>query len=458
MYISCQNFFNKFWTPLSRREDDARHERILLILLSFLTALSIIFSLSVFSLDLILQSSRRGFSVELSSAITLFLLGILWLTKKGYWRTTSYLFLLLLVLPIFYAFARWGTLLPIPLLALSLVILMVGILIHSKAALIMAGLTGSYLGIITYLHQRGILAVDTSWLYNTSLYPNYTIEIVSILLTIVGVISLGFSEIESSLRRARRSELQLKKERDLLEEKVIERTKDLEQIQLNRLTEIEHLAEIGQISAGLFHDLINPLTALSLHINQLNTASLQSNEIQEYIERAVRATNRLTKLTHKIKDELKHQSNPQNINIFKALEQLVETVQYQANSQGITIQIQKSETCYAYCDPIRFQRALVNIVINAFEVLSSTDSLNPTVRLSFKKTPDNTLIRIDDNGPGIPADVLPHLFNQFFSTKKNNHGLGLTIAKDLLYKELKAEITAENIPGGGARFTISWKN
>ena len=127
----------------------------------------------------------------------------------------------------------------------------------------MAIALGSYLGLLDYAHQHNLISVDESWMHNT-LYANYSMEITIILLVISGITWLAYQEIENSLRRARRSEVLVKKERDTLEERVLARTKELEHTQLERLKETSRLTEIGKLSAGLMHDLINPLTAVTM--------------------------------------------------------------------------------------------------------------------------------------------------------------------------------------------------
>src|SRR3989338_9008546 len=118
----------KITQPTSRREDDARREYILCVLLIFLSALSILFTVSVASLATIPGTSPRGIPIWISVIISGLFLGLLYLARKGWWKFSSYAFLGLLIIPTLYSLTRWGTLLPIPLLTLSLIIVLIGIL------------------------------------------------------------------------------------------------------------------------------------------------------------------------------------------------------------------------------------------------------------------------------------------------------------------------------------------
>ena len=110
---------------------------------------------------------------------------------------------------------------------------------------------------------------------------------------------LSNREIEKSLKRARRSEAALKVERDALEITVEARTRQLREAQADQLSQLYRFAEFGQISSGLFHDLVNPLNAMSL--NMENILSIQDHatvsEMRERIERAMGSAKRMEKIS-----------------------------------------------------------------------------------------------------------------------------------------------------------------
>lgn len=376
--------------------------------------------------------------------------------KHGLWKIVRFIFVAILAIPTLYSFARWGTLLPIPLLTLCLITIITGILVSLKSALAVAIFFGCYLGLVMHLHKLNILVPDLQWL-NTTLYPNYTIEITTVLIVIVGIMWLNFNEMEQSLRRARRIEAQLKKEKDTLETRVLERTQELEKIQMQRMLATARMAEIGKISTGLFHDLINPLMAISLFTNHLkNISHNESSELQKYINETVKVSDRLNKFAKQIKQELSRKAQTQRINVAKALAQVLKIVTYQCNQYQIELKLECPHSQYIICDPFRFQRSILNIVINAIEALVEAHSANPKIVITYEKMETKHQIYIKDNGPGIPPETISHLFDSFFSTKTKNHGLGLRIARDLLSEELTAQIEVKSQINVGSTFIISW--
>lgn len=233
-----------------------------------MSALTLFGTLSVISLALLFPTARHGISVILISLVTAIFLIDIALVNHSYWKIIGVILITTLTLPIFYSLVHGGTLLSISLLTLGLIILITGILFNVRSVLLFVGINGLYLGLITYLHQPALLLVDNRWL-SSSLYLNYYFEIILILLIIIGLLILAFFEIEASLKQARRSELQL--------------------------------IEDNKVSIELLHDLINPITTVSLAINCLNTLTPNNSPLKEPINHAVKATTRLEKLVALIK-------------------------------------------------------------------------------------------------------------------------------------------------------------
>lgn len=445
----------KLISPISRKEDDARRERILLVILAFISSLSIIFTGSVISLTLQLQTARQGISVMFASLVTLLFCSCIVLVKIGHWKKAGIIFIATLVIPTFYSLAHWGTLLPIPLLTLGLIILITGILFNIRSAIFVSGIIGLYLGLITHAHERALLTVDNSWL-SAPLYPNYAIEITVILIVITGLTTLAFSEIETSIKRARRSEALLSKEIQKLDERIIERSQALLAIEQERTKELARFAEIGKISAGILHDMINPVTTLSLVTNYLKQTITPNSPAHDSISQLTSSTQRLEKIITLIKLEIGQDTAKQNIPMAQAVNQAIEAIRYAANQANVSIVTDLSEQAYTICTPAPIHRALVNIGINAIEALSKCKRDQKILQFSLRKSGNQFQLEIKDNGPGMDRRQLRQVFTPFYSTKPQGHGLGLLTARDIFIRELQAQFTVKSRLGKGTTFFISW--
>jgi two-component system sensor histidine kinase HydH len=101
-------------------------------------------------------------------------------------------------------------------------------------------------------------------------------------------------------------------------------------------------------------------------------------------------------------------------------------------------------------DSVRLTQALLNIIINGIQAITGEGRVN----VSAAKSGDVLLLRIQDSGPGIPADKLGDIFDPYFTTKAEGNGLGLWIAQQIAVAH-GGDLCAENAPAGGALFTLS---
>lgn len=446
-------------TPISRREDEARQEYILNILVIFSIVLSTIYLFSVATLAYTLGTSRNGITIFSASLMVLVFITLMVITKIGYRKSAAWIFLALLTGPTLYSIYRWGTLLPIPLLALSLIIIMTSVLIGTRAAITMAIGLGSYLGIVMYADQIGLIQTDTSWITN-ALHSNYAIEL-SVMLLITGGISwLAHREIETSLKRARRSEAQVQRERNTMEERIHDRTEQLNRTHLEHLGTMVRLAEIGKLSAGFFHDLINPLTAVKLYMGNLQQSEPEINdEIKHKIHQAASATDRLVEFATKMKRNLGSDTSRSIIPIAHEIKQTLEATRYQADQHNIVLSFTKKSEINHYCNALKFHRAIVNLILNAIDACANNPTGRPRiVTIQLQRVQNQAELIIADTGAGINSQHIPFLFEPFFTTKQGvGLGLGLSITKDILDQELHSTITVESKLNEGTRMIIRWQ-
>ena len=113
-------------------------------------------------------------------------------------------------------------------------------------------------------------------------------------------------------------------------------------------------------------------------------------------------------------------------------------------------------SCVADCDPEGIHRAVLNVATNALEAVEGRADAIVTLTAGFDSSSDTVWVDVDDNGPGIPEDEMPRLFNLFESTKgARGTGLGLAVSRKII-GEHGGEIHVENRPGAGCRFRLTW--
>lgn len=283
---------------------------------------------------------------------------------------------------------------------------------------------------------------------------------------------------------------QLKNEKEKLETEVAERTKELKQSQ-DRLVEQQKLASLGQLTAGIAHEIKNPLNFVN------NFAELSEELVEELNEELEKHTDKLEaddqEYIEEILNDLKH--NVQKINehgkradnIMRGMlmhsraksdekepvklnEMLDENIKlayhgFRSKNSGTQVQIKKEfdeRINEVYLIRQDVARVILNIVNNAIYATvkrrdTETESFVPTVNVTSKLLDNNKIeIRIKDNGTGISKDNLQKIFNPFFTTKPTGEGtgLGLSISYDIIVKSHSGSLQVESEEGSYTEFII----
>jgi signal transduction histidine kinase len=451
--------------PKQSEPESRQQELILNILLTCSIAGFIILNL-IRTIDLLTIAHDRGLPIVYTVAILLFFIFLLWLSKKGCIKTAAWLLIIAYSAPMFYSFILWGTDLPAALLLAVLIITLSGILISADLVLINTAVISIFLIILTYLQSNKIIAVASFW--RSEPYELGDAIAYSVLLMIIAIIAWLFARgIGRALKRAYQSEAELKKERDSLEIRVVERTNQLRQSEAEKLNQLYRLAEFGRLSSGIFHDLVNPLTAISLNLEQINEKN-ENNKIinaKSSLNQALIATHKMEGLIASIKKQIQLESHPNNFSLNEEVEQIIQMFSYKARRANVRVTFLTAKKIELYGDPIKFWQVISNLLANAIE--ASEISANPDTsgvakdqEIIIELGQQNNLITLSvkDNGSGIRLENLNKIFEPFFSTKKSagqGLGLGLSSTKNIIEKYFAGTITVSSELGQGSIFMVS---
>ena len=235
----------------------------------------------------------------------------------------------------------------------------------------------------------------------------------------------------------------------------IERTQaELEESHKN-LRQIEKLAMVGKLAAGVAHSVRNPLTSVNLRLFSLSRGlelSCRQQEDFEVIADAIRHID--TILTNFLEFSRRPKLKPATIaptsivdSSLKLLENKIASfpVKVTRKMHGVLPDI--------YGDPDQLREALLNILLNACEAMEYKGKIDIVEYVDVIRDTPFVHISIHDNGPGIAADKLDEIFVPFFSTKEQGTGLGLPIAKGIC-EEHGGDIFVYASLGVGTRFVI----
>jgi two-component system sensor histidine kinase HydH len=218
----------------------------------------------------------------------------------------------------------------------------------------------------------------------------------------------------------------------------------------------EKFAALGRLSAGVAHEIRNPLNSIRGFIQYFQKKLKLREEDYEYTELMLNEVDRLNRVISKLLAYSKPREPRLGIrSIEEIIAHSVQVVRREAGDAGVDIVVNPDEGAspLVLMDTDQMTQVFLNLLINAVEAMPD----GGTVTIGYVSQEDGQLtITIEDTGEGINRDDMDKLFDPFFSTKKKGTGLGLAIVKSIIEGH-QGDVEAESEPGKGTRFVITLK-
>ncbi|NOY76415.1 MAG: GAF domain-containing protein [Calditrichaeota bacterium] len=223
----------------------------------------------------------------------------------------------------------------------------------------------------------------------------------------------------------------------------------------NRLRLSEQLAAVGELSAGIAHEIRNPLSAINTAVGLMK----MNPEIPKEDSELLRIISEESKRLESVVSEFIQFARPQKPNFqWYPLEGLVyDSVRmFKETERSITFQL-KAETHLgeSYFDPYLIRQVLINLIKNAIESIQRAHKRKGKILVSLKKRLLNgrnyVQISVADNGIGISSEKIKSIFQPFFSTKESGLGMGLSISQKIIQQH-NGFLTVESTVGKGSTF------
>jgi signal transduction histidine kinase len=220
----------------------------------------------------------------------------------------------------------------------------------------------------------------------------------------------------------------------------------------------QHFAMLGRLAAGVSHELRNPMTALTLHIDLLD---------EELRDRAPESAAMVAELLAEIKTQLARvddllqdylslvrvaaiERTPEDLG--SAVQAWVGEWQQLAQSQGVTLRLEGIAPLGTLAlHPSTFRRALLNLVQNALDAMPQGGILT----VGGQRTATQVQLQVQDTGNGISAATLAQIFEPLYTTKPGGTGLGLYIVQEIVAAH-GGQVTVESVVDQGTTFTLTF--
>ena len=222
-----------------------------------------------------------------------------------------------------------------------------------------------------------------------------------------------------------------------------------------QIIQSERMAAMGQMIGGFAHELNNPLTAI-LGVSEL----LQDEGAGEATKKQLSMLQQQARRAAEIVQNLMYFSRPpapgkSRLNLGELVDRTLHLHAYSLRKSNITVDfLSESELPPVVGDPHQLMQVFLNLILNAEQAIREARDRG-TIRVRLGHTDDSVWATFQDDGPGIAPEILPNIFDPFYTTKRPGRGtgLGLSICKAVL-KEYEGNIEAASAPGGGAVFTV----
>jgi signal transduction histidine kinase len=232
--------------------------------------------------------------------------------------------------------------------------------------------------------------------------------------------------------------------------------------QLQRaLQEADKLITIGQLSAGLAHEIGSPLQVVNGRARALAACAERPDEVRRLADILVTQTDRIARIVQRLLDFARRRPPvSMRADIAHTIDEVLDLMRYEARRRGIELAYDHTdELPQAVVNADGIQQIVLNLVGNALEATEPGGVVGVDLRTACmdaaKREMPALRLTVTDTGKGIDPEHLPHLFEPFFTTRgeQGGTGLGLAVVKTIV-TEHGGTVAAESEPGKGSRFTV----
>jgi len=260
----------------------------------------------------------------------------------------------------------------------------------------------------------------------------------------LGRIILAYSEITDRLQQ---SHEQMTQTVDALRAQLDEK---------NRLLERKNrLAALGEMAAGMAHEIRNPLGGIQLYASMLARDVADRPESGKLVQKIAGGVRHLESLVSQVLNFTREiVACPTRIELSQVVEQAMELCVQTLEQKDIALRFITPGPLEISADPVLLRQAVMNLILNACDACEQAGEVRVTIgRIDDGHANASCFVRVDDSGSGIPVDLLDRIFNPFFTTKDSGTGLGLSVVHRIAEAH-NGTVTASNRECGGARFEM----
>ncbi len=310
-----------------------------------------------------------------------------------------------------------------------------------------------------YKHRQRIFATATRQTCEIKLVRNDASEFMASLESQVVQDSDGRCHpcriVISDISERKRLEDELTRYRAHLEAQVQQRTQELTKAHQDQLRQNERLASIGTLAAGIAHEINNPIASILLYAQsaRFRRGEADALTLEEVLQRIAEDAKRCGRIVRSVLAFARQGTTDKRPNALnRMIQYAIDLTRSYAQKHGSVIQLELDDNLPSvWFDPTEMAQVLVNLIRNAVEAGNSKSR----IRIRTEVTRQAAQVTIQDNGCGIPAETIGHIFDPFYTTRKSKGGMGLGLSLSHgIVTQHGGTLTVDSRPGQGTTFRI----
>lgn len=259
-------------------------------------------------------------------------------------------------------------------------------------------------------------------------------------------------------RKRRQAEEELERLNKTLETRVIDMVADLRRKD-QTLIQQSRLAAMGEMIGNIAHQWRQPLNNIGLIIQnvqiQYSSGTLTRDEMDSSIQEAMEVLLQMSGTIDEFRNLFQESKEKQGFFISKVCDRVLSLVSASLKSSGIMVEIEVADDVAAIGYQNEYAQVLLNIITNSREACIERRVADPCIFIRITREKERSVLYVRDNCGGIPDNVMPRIFDPYFSTRGPDRGtgIGLYMSKVIIEQNMDGRLTARNL-GGGAEFRI----
>ena len=222
------------------------------------------------------------------------------------------------------------------------------------------------------------------------------------------------------------------------------------------LVQASRLATLGQIAAGVAHEINQPVAAIRLHSETAARHLERGDETaaRRNLDQVSTLTERIGTITNELRAfSRKAGRSVTTVSLATAVDGALLLIGHRLRDHGVTLHRSGLDELQVMADPVRLEQVVINLLQNAYEALLDAQTPDPVIRLEARRVDRHVELQVSDNGPGIDPAIASTLFTPFVTTKTQGLGLGLVICRDIV-AGFGGELSLKPTPQGTAFIVV----